>query len=147
MTESSSKASRPFTLVSFLLRFALALFLVLATYNPTAYSFIDWFWRALNGGTLDAIHFFVAVLLVAGWSILIRATFNAMGGFGLTLGVAIFTALIWLLIDLGILSGSGMAYYTWIVLVGLAAILTVGLSWSHIWRRLTGQYTVDDVDD
>jgi hypothetical protein len=40
-----------------------------------------------------------------------------------------------------------MAYYTWIVLVGLAAILTVGLSWSHIWRRLTGQYTVDDVDD
>ena len=147
MTESSGKASRPFTLVSLLLRFALALLLVLATYNPTAYSFIDWFWRALNGGTLDAIHFFIAVLLVAGWSILIRATFNAMGGFGLTLGVAIFATLIWLLIDLGILSGSGMDYYTWIVLVGLAAILTVGLSWSHIWRRLTGQYTVDDVDD
>jgi hypothetical protein len=147
MTESASKASSPFTLVSFLLRFALALLLVLATYNPTAYSFIDWFWVALGDGTLDAIHFFVAVLLVAGWSILIRATFNAMGGFGLTLGVVIFAALIWLLIDLGILSGSGMAYYTWIILVGLAAILTVGLSWSHIWRRLTGQYTVDDVDD
>jgi hypothetical protein len=70
-----------------------------------------------------------------------------MGGFGLTLGVAVFAALIWLLVDLGILSGSGMAYYTWIILVGLAAILAVGLSWSHIWRRLTGQYTVDDVDD
>ena len=147
MTESSRSAPRRFTLVSFLRRFALALLLVLASYNPTAYSFIDWFWRALNGGTLDAIHFFIAVLLVAGWSILIRATFNAMGGFALALGAAIFATLIWLLIDLGILSGSGMAYYTWIVLVGLAAILTVGLSWSHIWRRLTGQYTVDDVDD
>ncbi len=63
MTESSRSAPRRFTLVSFLLRFALALLLVLATYNPTAYSFIDWFWRALSAGTLDAIHFFVAVLL------------------------------------------------------------------------------------
>jgi hypothetical protein len=147
MTESTSKARRPFTLVGFLLRFVAALLLVLATYNPTSYSFIDWFWRAMGDGTLDAIHFFLGVLLVVGWVILIRATFNSLGGFGLTLGTAVFAALIWLLIDIGILSGSGIAYYTWIGLVGLATILAVGLSWSHIWRRLTGQYTVDDVED
>jgi NAD(P)-dependent dehydrogenase (short-subunit alcohol dehydrogenase family) len=31
--------------------------------------------------------------------------------------------------------------------VCLAALLAVGLSWAHIWRRLTGQYAVDEIDD
>jgi len=26
-------------------------------------------------------------------------------------------------------------------------LLAVGLSWSHVWRRLTGQFEVDDGDD
>ncbi len=35
---------------------------------------------------------------------------------------------------------------TWISLVCLAALLTIGLSRAHIWRRLTGQFDVDEVD-
>jgi len=26
-------------------------------------------------------------------------------------------------------------------------VLAVGVSWSHIWRRVTGQINVEDVDD
>ena len=26
-------------------------------------------------------------------------------------------------------------------------LLSIGLSWSHIWRRLTGQFSVDDAED
>ncbi|MGB5773274.1 MAG: DUF6524 family protein [Sedimenticolaceae bacterium] len=33
------------------------------------------------------------------------------------------------------------------MLVLLSAILAVGMSWSHIRRRLTGQIDVDEVDD
>ena len=29
----------------------------------------------------------------------------------------------------------------------LAVILATGMSWSHIRRRLTGQFDVDDMDD
>jgi hypothetical protein len=35
---------------------------------------------------------------------------------------------------------------TWVILLCLALLLAVGLSWSHVWRRLTGQYEVDDND-
>jgi len=30
--------------------------------------------------------------------------------------------------------------------VCLAVLLAVGMSWSYIWRRLTGQVAVDEVD-
>jgi len=36
---------------------------------------------------------------------------------------------------------------TWIVLVALAAVLAAGVSWLHVWRRITGQINVEDVDD
>jgi hypothetical protein len=34
----------------------------------------------------------------------------------------------------------------WIVLLVFAIILAIGLSWSHMRRRLTGQADVDEVD-
>lgn len=147
MTDSKSRAAPPFTAVSFLIRFGVALGLVVATYNPTAYSFVDWFWDQLRASSIGAVEVFVGVVLTVGWLILLRATFNSLGAFGLAVGMAFFAALVWLLVDLGVLAGSGVTFYTWVGLVGLAALLAVGLSWSHIWRRFTGQYTVDDVED
>ena len=35
----------------------------------------------------------------------------------------------------------------WPALIFLAAILTIGVSWSHFWRRITGQVNVEHVDD
>jgi len=34
--------------------------------------------------------------------------------------------------------------FTWVILVILSVMLAIGLSWSHGWRRLTGQVEVDD---
>ena len=36
---------------------------------------------------------------------------------------------------------------TWVVLIALGLILGVGMSWSIVRRELTGQASVDDVDD
>ena len=33
----------------------------------------------------------------------------------------------------------------WLAVV-LSFLLAIGLSWSHVWRRLTGQYSTDDID-
>jgi hypothetical protein len=33
-----------------------------------------------------------------------------------------------------------------VILVILSVMLAVGLSWSHVWRRMTGQFEVDEVD-
>jgi hypothetical protein len=35
---------------------------------------------------------------------------------------------------------------TWIGLTVLALILTFGMAWSHLYRRWTGQATVDEVN-
>ena len=142
----AKKAAR-FTAIDYLIRFALALVLVLATYNPTPYSYLDWVMGALNNSAIDAIHFFLGVVLIIGWFMLIRATLNSLGGTGLVLGVALISTLVWLLYDIGLLEGSSLSFVTWITLVGISALLAVGLCWAHLWRALTGQYSVDDVDD
>ena len=62
------------------------------------------------------------------------------------LAAAAIGTLVWLLIDFGILAAGSASALTWTVLVCLATLLSIGLSWSHVWRRLTGQFNVDDAD-
>lgn len=128
----------------FFLRLVAALALVFATYNPSPWSYYDWVRDALGAGSLGAVHFFVGILLIIGWTIYGVASFRSLGALGLALGTAFLAALVWLLIDFGILKLESAQTVTWIVLVCLAALLAIGVSWSHIWRRLTGQLEVDD---
>jgi hypothetical protein len=136
---------REITALGFLLRFVAALTLVLATYNPSGYSFYDWVQGSFGNGGLKAIHFFVGVVLLIGWSVLLHATFQSLGKLGILLALAFFGTLVWLLVDFGLLATDSVSAVSWIVLVCLAALLTVGLSWSALWRRMTGQ--VDVLDD
>lgn len=142
-----SKTSRKTHDVSpagFILRLLFALGLVLATYNPTEYSYFAWVREALGQGGLGAIHFFVGVLLIIGWTIYVAASYRSLGPLGLALGAAFFAALVWLLIDFEILTLESAQMVTWVVLVCLGGLLAIGVSWSHIWRRLTGQLEVDE---
>jgi len=141
---SKSRSSRDIGLGGFLFRLAAALVLVLATYNPTAYSYYDWVTGALGAGTLGALHFFVGVLLIIGWAIYAIASLKSLGPIGLALGAAFFATLVWLLIDFGILALESAQTVTWVVLLCLAGLLAVGVSWAHVWRRLTGQLEVDE---
>lgn len=148
MAEQASRAvsrpSREFTAASFLWRFAGALVLVLATYNPSGYSYFHWVRRAVGDGGFGPEHLVVGVLVVIGWTILFVATKRSLETLGIVLGALLLGGLVWLLIDFGILSVNSTSVLTWIILVCIAALLAIGLSWSHIWRRLTGQFEVDD---
>ena len=138
-------ASNRFDLGSFLLRFAGALVLVAATWNPTGYSYVHWLTDTLpRPGPLVVL---AGVVLLIGWVIYLRSTFRALGTIGLVLAAAFFGTLVWLLIDLGWVSTSSVSAVAWIVIVAVAAVMATGLSWSHIRRRLSGQQDVDDVDE
>jgi hypothetical protein len=89
----------------------------------------------------------VSVVLLIGWTIYLRATFRSLGGFGLLLAIAFFSIVIWWLVDLGLLGINNVSVFSYIVLFLLAAVLAVGMSWSHIRRRLSGQADMDDVDE
>jgi len=140
-TPQQKPVSREFTALSFVWRFAGALLLVLATYNPSGYSFFHW---VGNTESLGAEHFVAGVIIVIGWVILIAATKRSLDTLGMVLGIVLLAGLVWLLIDLGVLSLDSASTITWVVLVCIALLLAVGLCWSHIWRRLTGQFEVDD---
>jgi len=118
------------TFGAFLVRFAFALLVVGATYNPTRYSFYawaertDWQWRPPI--------VFVGVVLLIGWFICLRATLRSFGGLGLLLANAFFAALFWLFADWGWLPIENAAAISWLGLVTVAAILAVGMSWSRL---------------
>jgi len=141
------KKSNEFSGLSFLWRFLFALLLILATYNPSGYSMFDWIRTAMSEGNLGPEHFFLGTLLLIGWVILIVATFKSLNAIGVVLAAVAIGTFVWMLVDFGFLGAGSRTAIVWISLVCLAALLTVGLSWSHIWRRLTGQFDVDEVND
>lgn len=138
--------TRGFSAAGFLTRMALSIALVFATYNPTSYSYFHWFKQAVSASAVAPLHFLVGVVLIIGWVIFLRATLLSLGALGLILAAAFFGTLIWFLTDAGIIPAGSAAALTWIVLFCLAAVLATGMSWSHIRQRLSGQVTVDDVE-
>ena len=145
----SGKNSREFNFLSFVWRFVSSTILVVATYNPTPYSY--WAWlntaRTAEPSALGPEHFVVGVVLLIGWVILLAATQRSLGFLGLMLGGALLGGVVWLLVDIGLLNVNDMGTATWIGLFCISILLAVGLSWSHVWRRLTGQFEVDDGDN
>jgi hypothetical protein len=130
---------------SFLGRWAFALALVLGTYNPTGYSYFSWLFA--EGTEFGPVVALVGIVLLIAWIIFLRATFLSLGWLGITLGGALFACVIWLLVHVGWISMESTGIMTWLALVVLSLILATGMSWSHIRRRLTGQFDVDDVED
>jgi hypothetical protein len=114
----------------FLVRFAFALLVVGATYNPTHYSYYAWEER--TGWQWRPLIVFVGVVLLIGWVICLRLTLLSIGGIGLLLANAFLAALFWLFADWGWLPIENVAAISWIGLVSVAAILAVGMSWSRL---------------
>jgi hypothetical protein len=134
-----------FTAGSFMGRWLFAAALVFGTYNPSGYSYLGWM---LGEQTeFGPEHAIVGLVLLIAWIIYLRATFMSMGWLGVTLGAALFACIIWLFVDLGWLSLDSTSLLGYLALLLLSLILATGMSWSHIRRRLTGQFDVDEMDD
>ena len=140
------QTAKEFNFLSFVWRLLASLVLVAATYNPTDYSFVAWLRAATPENPLGPEHFVVGVALLIGWVILLAATQRSLGTFGLLLGGSLLGGVVWLLIDIGWLDIETVSSATWVGLLCVSVLLAVGLSWSHVWRRVTGQFEVDDGD-
>lgn len=150
MSKEENKNSRSsagdLSIAGFLVRLAGTSVLVFATYNPSGWSFVHWLRAGFAGSQLGPEHFVAGIVLIIGWIVLLTATFRSIGVLGLVLGGALFGGLVWLLVDAGILSIDSTSELTWVILVVACIVLAVGLSWAHVWRRLTGQLEVDDTN-
>lgn len=145
MAKSATTESRKsFGLMDFLWRWAAAILLVFASYNPSGHSYVHWLLESMGAQNLGAMHFLVGVILLAGWAAYLVATGNSLGALGTVLGAALIGGCIWLLAELGLVHADSTSAIVWLSLFALATLLAIGMSWSHIWRRLSGQLEVDD---
>lgn len=136
--------NRHFGWDSFLVRFVFAIFVVFATYNPEGVSYYQWI--AEEFPTFTVFKAFVGVVLLIGWIILIRATLGSLGFIGIILASAFFGLAIWLIIDVIGLTADSQRVISYIVAIMLASVLSIGVSWSHIRRRVTGQLDTDEIE-
>lgn len=126
-------------------RFLVALLLVCVTWNPIDFNYIDW--ATDNWSVHTPVVFLLGVVLLICWVVFLRATLRSLGALGITLAIALAVAVLWLILDLGLVELANRTAMAWVLLVLLSAILGAGMSWSHLRRRWAGQADVDDVDD
>lgn len=138
------KAYKGLTWGGFFLRLLAAFILVFSTYNPSGTSYYHWLTENLT--TLNPVIVLCGIVLLIGWTVYLRATARSLGAFGLLLAAAFFGTLVWLFIYWDIVNIDSIKAVTWMVLIVLCFILAVGISWSHIRRRITGQVDVDEVE-
>lgn len=136
---------KPITASGIFIRFIVAITLVFSTYNPEGLSFYHWVLTDLKDITpLKAL---AGIILLVGWIIYIRATISSLGTLGVILAGAFFGVLIWLVVDWGLIPTDSVRAVSYIILFIICAVLAVGISWSHIRRRMTGQVDVDEIEE
>ena len=131
--------------MGFLLRWGFAFLLLAATFNPTDWNFVRWSQANFSGQMPLTV--LLGLLLLVGYIIYLRATLRSIGPFGMLLVLAVVGALLWVLYDWGWLRLENSTQNTWIGILALSVVLGIGLNWSHVRRKLSGQADMDDVDE
>ncbi len=102
---------------------------------------------AADGWEITPLKAFAGVCLLVGWVFLLRSTFLSLGAVGTLLAAAFFGTLIWLIVSWTHLEPRTSKGVTYLVLIGLAGVLSTGSAWSIVRRRLTGQVDVEEHHD
>ncbi|MEI4260322.1 DUF6524 family protein [Roseovarius sp. D0-M9] len=131
--------------MGFALRWLIAFALLAVTFNPTPWNYVQWA-RQNHTEQLPLVVLAGLVLLVF-YVVYLRATLRSIGGFGMTMVLAITAAGLWVLYDYGLLTLRDTSQMIWLALIALSLVLGIGLSWSHVRRRLAGQSDMDDVSE
>ncbi len=129
----------------FVLRWMFAFLLISATFNPSQWNFVQW--ARVNFEEELPLTVLLALILLVGYIIYLRATLRSIGAFGMALVLALVGAVLWVLFDWGHLSLDDTNLVVWLAILALSLVLGVGMSWSFVRRALTGQYDMDDVDE
>jgi hypothetical protein len=136
--------SDEFDIGSVAMRVAFSLAIVFLTFNPSGHSYFHWLQQNLS--PVQPVVVIAGILLLGGWLFFIRSTFSSLGTMGVVLLLALFAAIVWWMVARGWLSTADKSAMAWVVLTCLGLLLGIGMSWAHIRARISGQASVDRVD-
>jgi uncharacterized membrane protein YobD (UPF0266 family) len=131
--------------MGFVIRWIFAFLLLAVSYNPSQWNYVRW--AMDNRDSSLSLVVLGGLVLLIGYIIYLRATLRSIGLFGMILILAVVATVIWVLFDQGVISLDNPTINTWIAIFALSLVLAIGLSWSIVRRRLSGQADVDDVDE
>ena len=126
------------------LRWIGAFLLLAAIFNPTDWNYVRW--AQTSWGTQTPLIVFLGLILAVAAMVYLVATMRSIGILGAVVIAAIFAAGLWVLTDWGLLALGDSALNTWLAILVLSLILGIGMSWSILRQRLSGQQTTDEVD-
>jgi len=126
------------------IRFIIAFSLVTLTWNPTRYNYI--LWALNNWQEMAPFVLFSGLVLTITWVVFVRAGARSLGFIGSVLSLGLAGSVMWMIIDFGLVDPANTTTLTWVLQTLFAAILTAGMSWSHLRRRWAGQVDTDDID-
>ena len=132
-------------MTGFISRWIVAFVLLAATFNPTEWNYARWVQTSYDDQMPLVV--LLGLLLFVGYIIYLRATLRSIGAFGMFMVLAIVGALLWVLYDYELLTVTETSQMVWLGLLALSFVLGIGLSWSHVRRKLSGQADMDDVDE
>ena len=130
-----------FTFWGFVSRWLLSMFVVLATYNPSGYSYFHWIFEGAGGQWLGKI--LVGIGISIAYATFFRAARRSLGIFGMVVWGTLFAAIEWFLI--GFFEPLTTGTVVTMALIVVASVLAIGVSWSYIRSRLSGQLDTNDV--
>lgn len=130
--------------MGFLLRWLGAFVLLAAIFNPTRWNYVTW----AREGWADQMPLvvFTGLILAVVATVYLVATLRSIGILGAIIITAIFAAGLWVLTDWGLLGLQNSALNIWLGILVLSLILGIGMSWSILRQRLSGQQATDEVD-
>ena len=128
-----------------LLRWLGAFLLLAAIFNPTGWNYVTW--ARTDWADQTSLVVFAGLILAVIAMVYLVATMRSIGAAGALIIAAIFAAGLWVLSDWGVLGLENSALNIWLGILALSLILGVGMSWSILRQRLSGQQTTDEVND
>lgn len=129
----------------FAMRWFFALLVVFITFNPTGISFSHWVWPLVNDQV--PLKILAGLVLFGCYVVYLNATFRSLGLMGIFLVVAFCATIIWLFVDQGWMDWRNGSTMSWVMIVIISSVMGLGVSWSHIKKKLTGQFDTDDIGD
>lgn len=128
--------------INILQRWLFVNLIVFASYNPSGFSFYDWFLAPTSDKSIVAV---VGVILFSIYVFLCRSTWRSIKLSGILIAATFFFLFNVMLIDVGLVAEPRGNVIELMILGSIAGILTVGLCFSAVRARLSGQIDSDDV--
>jgi len=131
-----------FGFYSVFLRWFLVAGIILATYNPSGRSYYHW---VTTSDVEISLKISVGLFLFAVNLMFIRLTFRAIGYYGVALLSVVVISIGITLPRIGWVTLETWPIFQLYILIFFSFIVTLGVSWSALRQRLSGQVDSDDV--